>query len=103
MAPLLEQVERWLERVFEAPGRRLFRPRLQPVELSRAVGRAMEANSLVGAGGLIVPNTYRVLLHPADFDALASWRPTLERDLAGFVQQRAQARGWTCSGQPRVQ
>jgi hypothetical protein len=103
MAGLIDQVERLLERVLETPGRRLFRTRLEPVELARAIGRAMEASGLVGADGLLVPNSYRVELHPADFEPFAPWLHGLEQDLARFVGQRATGRGWVCAGKPLVQ
>jgi hypothetical protein len=99
----LRRVEGFLERVFEAPARRLFRARLQPVELSRALARAMEAESQVGPGGLQVPNRYRVRLSPGDFAGFAGWQHALERDLAAYVQQRALERDWHCPGRPRVE
>jgi hypothetical protein len=103
MAPLLQDVERFLERAFEAPVRRLFHTRLQPVDLARAIGRAMVAGSYVGPAGLQVPNSYRVLVHPDDYRLFAAWRAALERELAAYVQQRAAARGWTCPAPPRVE
>ncbi len=103
MAALFDRVERLLERVLEAPTRRLFRTRLQPVELARALGRSMEAGALVGPNGLVVPNHYTVTLHPTDYDAFASWRQSLERDLGRFVAQRARSRGWSCPSMPVVQ
>src|SRR5437588_4905158 len=92
MARLFDQVEHLLERVLETPGRLLFRTRLEPVELARAIGRAMESSSLVGADGLLVPNSYRVELHPADFEPFAPWLNGLQQDLARFVGQRASGR-----------
>ncbi len=103
MPPLLSVVERALERAFEGPVRRLFRPQLQPVEIARAIGRAMERDAQVAPGGLLVPNHYVVALHPQDFQALAAQQAALERDLALYVQQRAVARGWRCAGHPRVE
>jgi hypothetical protein len=103
MARLFDQVEHLLERVLETPGRLLFRTRLEPVELARAIGRAMESSSLVSADGLLVPNSYRVELHPADFEPFAPWLNGLQQDLARFVGQRASGRGWVCAGKPIVQ
>ena len=103
MAGLFDRVERLLERVVEEPTRRLFRTRLQPVELARALGRAMEAEALVGPNGLVVPNQYTIRLNDRDYEAFKGWRPSLERNLARFVAQRALSRGWTCTGTPVVQ
>ncbi len=102
MTALLGQVERLLERAFEAPARLLFRTRLQPVEVARAVGRAMAADSQVGPEGLQVPNQYQIGLHPDDFRRFESWREALEHDLAAYVVQQVQRRGWRCPGWPEV-
>jgi hypothetical protein len=103
MAPLLGTVERWLEQAFEAPARRLFRPRLEPITLARAIERAMEQNGQVGPSGLQVPNYYLVELHPSDFSTFEPWLHALERDLAAHVQRRTLARAWACPGRPRVE
>ena len=103
MTPFLGNVERLLERAFEAPARGLFRTRLQPVELARAVGRAMVADSEVGPNALQVPNHYVVELHPDEFRRFVTWREALERDLARYVLQQVQRRGWHCTGWPKVE
>ena len=103
MAWFLAEVERFLERAIEAPTRRLFRARLQPVELARALGRAMAAESQVGAHGLQVPNHYRVALHPDDFHRFAAWREALEDELVAYVEQRARDRDWHIPGRARVE
>jgi hypothetical protein len=102
MASFLAEVERFLERALEAPTRRLFRARLQPVELARSLGRAMAAESQVGASGLQVPNHYQIGLHPDDFRTFASWREGLEDELSAYVEQRVQERGWHVPGRARV-
>jgi Protein of unknown function (DUF3662)/FHA domain len=102
MPAFLGQIERLLERAFEAPSQRLFRTRLQPVELARALGRAMVAHGQVGPDGLQVPNRYVLELHPGDFGRLAGDRERLERDLATYLLQQTQRRGWQCSGWPEV-
>src|SRR5829696_5891396 len=95
-------VEGLLERAFELPVRRLFRVPLQPVELSRAVARAMEASARIGDRGLQVANEYVVQLNPRDFQGFASWRDTMQRELSDYLQQYALQRGWHCAGRPRV-
>lgn len=103
MTAFLGHVERLLERAFEAPSRRLFRTRLQPVELARALGRAMVAEGQVGTATLDVPNHYVLELHPSDFRRFAGTREALERDLAAYVLQQAQRRGWRCPDWPDVE
>src|SRR5689334_6788897 len=100
---MLDRVESWLECLFELPARRLFRTRLQPVELARAVVHAMEQQRLIGPKGELVPNHYLVALHPADYDQLATWRISLEGELAAHAEQRARERGWRWSGRVVVE
>src|SRR4051812_17375693 len=103
MTAILGQIERLLERAFEGPSQRLFRTRLQPVELARALGRTMAAEAQIEPGGLLIPNQYRVELNPSDFQRYAGSRAALERDLAAHVMQQAQRRGWRCPGWPEVE
>ena len=67
----LSAVERFFERLFERPSARLFRARLHPVQVLRAVERAMERERRVEAGRTIVPDRFTVRLHPADLAGLA--------------------------------
>src|SRR6266511_2246652 len=60
----LTAVEQFFERLFERPTARLFRTRLQPVQLQRRIERAMENERLSGAGRTLVPNRFRVYLRP---------------------------------------
>ncbi|HLH22373.1 MAG TPA: DUF3662 and FHA domain-containing protein [Chloroflexota bacterium] len=103
MIAVLNQIERLLERAFETPSRRLFRTRLQPVELARVLSRAMAAEGQVGAEGLRVPNRYVVELHPQDFHRFEGAQQSLERDLATYLLQQVQRRGWWCPGWPEVE
>ncbi len=64
-------LERLLERVFERTSARLFRSRLQAVQVERRVERAMEAGRTGRGASTTVPHRYRVRLHPSDLDDLA--------------------------------
>ena len=68
----LADVERFFERVFERSTARLFRARVQPVQLERRVERSMERARTHQGGKTLVPGRYRVRLHPADLDEVAS-------------------------------
>ena len=68
----LADVERLLERVFERSTARLFRARVQPVQLERRVERSMERARTHRDGRTLVPGRYRVRLNPADLDEVAS-------------------------------
>jgi len=67
----LADLERLLERVFERSTGRLFRTRVQAVQVERRVERAMERARLTDAGRISVPSRYRVRLNPADLATAA--------------------------------
>jgi hypothetical protein len=92
LAPLLRQIESWLERAVEGGTRAMFRQRLQPIELAKAAARAMERQRLVGPEGIEVPNTFTVALHPTDLAELAAYQAGLEQRLARYLSSFADDR-----------
>jgi hypothetical protein len=68
---VIADVERLLERVFERTSARVFRTRLQAVQLERRVERAMELARTVEDGRPIVPEAIRVRLSPTDLRSAA--------------------------------
>ena len=56
-----------------------------------------------GDSGVIVPNQYDLHLHPSDFAAFASYRSSLEDDLAHGVLARARHERYTLVARPRVE
>src|SRR5688500_8149702 len=56
--PPLAAIERFFERLFERPSARLFRARLQPIQLQRRIERAMEAERLSSADRTLAPNRF---------------------------------------------
>jgi hypothetical protein len=68
----VSDLERFLERVFERTSARVFRARVQPVQLERRVERAMEEGRTRRGDATLVPSRFRVRLNPADVDDLAA-------------------------------
>ncbi|HEX8025596.1 MAG TPA: FhaA domain-containing protein [Candidatus Limnocylindrales bacterium] len=66
----MSRVERFFERLVERPSARIFRTRLQPIQVLRRVERAMEAGRRVEAGREVAPDRFTVHLHPADLAEL---------------------------------
>jgi len=95
-------LERFFERVFERPSARLFRARLQPIQLQRRVERAMESGRLSAADKVVVPNRYLVRLAPADLDAFGDLADSLELELADAALRFARAHRYTLSDRPAV-
>jgi len=98
----LAAVERFFEQLFERPATRLFHPRLQPVQLQRRIERAMETERMSGADRTLVPNRFRVLLHPADLAAFGDMTATLATELADGALGFARAHRYTLVDRPRV-
>jgi hypothetical protein len=98
---IFSRLEAFFERLFEAPAGRLGAS-LQPVSLEKRIERAMDTNRSYRDDGVIVPNAYTLHLNPADFEAFASYRGSLEDDLAHRVLGRARHERYTLVAKPRV-
>jgi len=97
----LSAVERFFERLFERPSARLFRARLHPVQVLRAVERAMERERRVEAGRTLVPDRFTVRLHPTDLAGLAP-ADGLPVELASGALAFARRHGYALADRPRV-
>ncbi|MDQ2964548.1 MAG: FHA domain-containing protein [Chloroflexota bacterium] len=98
----LTAVERFFERLFERPSARLFRARLQPVQLQRRIERAMETRRLSGADRTMVPNRFRVHLNPADLDGFGEFSVSLAAELADGALAFARSHRYSLVDRPRV-
>ena len=98
---ILSRFESFLERFLEAPAGRLGAS-IQPVSLAKRIERAMDTSKTFRDGGVIVPNHFELHLHPRDFAAFASYRGSLEDDLAHGVMSRARHERYTLVARPRV-
>jgi hypothetical protein len=103
MAGPLTAVERFFERLFERPAARLFQVRVEPVQIQRALERAIESERRVHARRAYVPSHYRVLLSQADAAALSGDQPALAREFAEQVRVYARAHGYVLLARPTVE
>jgi hypothetical protein len=86
---LLSQIENVFETIVEGSFRRFLAAPLQPIEIARALERAMEAQRVVGAASVDVPNQYVAYVNPTEFQRLEPLRATVERDAAVHIERRA--------------
>jgi hypothetical protein len=100
--PPLTAIERFFERLFERPSARLFRVRLQPVQLQRRIERAMEAERLTTSDRTLVPNRFVVHLHPSDLAEFGEMTTSLASELADGALSFARAHRYTVVDRPRV-
>ncbi len=100
--PPLTAIERFFERLFERPSARLFRARLQPIQLQHRIERAMESERLTTTDRTLVPNRFVVHLHPTDLAEFGEMTGTLASELADGALAFARAHHYTVVDRPRV-
>jgi hypothetical protein len=81
---------------------RIFRSSVQPAEIGRKLERAMIQNQVVTVEGKLVPNDYRVELHPEDLAQFADYISGLTRQLEDWLTQVIAARGLIVVDRVRV-
>jgi len=100
--PPLTAIERFFERLFERPSARLFRARLQPIQIQHRIQRAMESERLTTTDRTLVPNRFVVHLHPTDLADFGDMTGTLASELADGALSFARAHRYTVVDRPRV-
>ena len=100
---MLERLEAMASRVIEGWSARLFRARLQPVQIAKRVIRAMEAHQTISLAKTFVPNSFVVSLSPTDYAEFEQYKRSLERDLAEAVLGAARDRRFTLLAYPTVE
>jgi hypothetical protein len=98
----LARFEELLQQMVEAPFRRVFGGRLEPVDLARRLGRVMDDNKRVTWERPLVPNQYAIALSPRDYDDVQGFVASLQRELERFVAERAAERGYSLLASPQV-
>lgn len=100
--PPLSGLERLLERLLERPSARLFRTRLQPIQIQRRIERAMERERRTGGDRIRVPDRYAAHLNPADIEGFGDALDEVAGDLADAALVFARGHGYTLAARPTV-
>lgn len=79
-----------------------FRSPVQPAEIAKALGRAMDDRKAVGVGRVYVPHAYTVALSHDDTEDLGDFRETLAGELATFLVGHAAEREYALAGRPSI-
>jgi hypothetical protein len=80
----------------------VFRSPVQPVELARALAKAMDDGRSVGVGKVYAPLGYTVALSREDDGKFGAFRSTLAGELATFLTDHARERVYHLVAPPRV-
>ena len=93
-----DSVARAVEGVFAG----VFRSRVQPAEIAKALGKEMDKRRVVGVGKVYAPNLFTVVISPADEERLGSFTETLGAELATYLVGYAREKGYSLDGRPIV-
>jgi len=80
----------------------VFRSPVEPVEIAKTLGRAMDDGRSIGVAKIYAPLGYTVALSPEDADLLGSFTATLAGELATYLAGRARERGYHLTGAIQV-
>jgi len=100
---VLQRFERRLEGIVGVAFARVFKGKVHPAEIAKALEReATEQKAVVGEGRVLVPNRYVVRLGPVDYEYLLEWEVELSATMAEMVQEHIEAEGWSTFGRIQV-
>lgn len=100
---ILDRFEQSFERLVEGSVGRIFRSPIQPAEIGRKLERAMTSNQMVSVDSTLVPNDFRVAMHPHDMVLFVDFVPALCRQMEGWLNDLAADRAFTIIDRMRVQ
>jgi len=91
-----------MQRVIEGTFGKLFRTRLQPVELARKLERAMDENLIVSAGRRVAPNVYTLYISESDYQRFEQYMRTLINQMQQGLIDVAKRRNYSLTTRPFV-
>ena len=92
---VLQRFERRLEGMVGLAFARIFKGKVHPAEIAKALQReADEQRSVLGEGRVLAPNVYIVRLGETDFGHLGQWSDQLAAELADMVSEHIEDEGY---------
>jgi hypothetical protein len=99
----LAKLEAFMQRIVESPFNWLFPSKLEPIEISRKLERAMDDNTMLqGEGRRLAPNSYDVYLSIKDHQQIAPSQVPLTRDWQNQLVEFARRRHYTLKTVPII-
>ncbi|MDI6711600.1 MAG: DUF3662 and FHA domain-containing protein [Anaerosomatales bacterium] len=98
LADFEDRIARSIEGLFAG----VFRAPVQPVELAKALARAMDDGRVVGVDAVLAPCSFTVALSEEDADEFGDFTSTLAGELATYLADHARERGYRLEGRPEV-
>lgn len=101
---VFSRFERKLENTVGNAFARVFKGKIHPSEIARALKLDADENKVVvGQDRVMVPNRYVVQLGATDYENLHEWETQLARSLSDMVREHAASEGWSTYGQIKIQ
>jgi hypothetical protein len=92
---VLQRFERRLEGMVGLAFARIFKGKVHPAEIAKALTReADEQRSVLGEGRVLAPNVYVVRLGETDYEHLGQWSEQLAEELADMVAEHCDGEGY---------
>lgn len=100
---VLQRFERRLEGLVSGAFTRVFKGKVEPVEVAAQLQRETDdRKTVVGEGRILVPNDFVVELGTSDFERLSPYAEPLGAELADMVAEHAAEQGYSFVGPVRV-
>jgi hypothetical protein len=100
---VLQRFERRLEGMVGLAFARIFKGKVHPAEIAKALQReADEQRNVLGEGRVLAPNLYVVRLGQIDYENLAEWSDQLAAELADMVTEHIAGEGYQTFGDVQV-
>jgi len=100
---LLKDLEKKLEQAIEGMFSKAFKSRIQPIEIAKKLGRAMDEGRTLGPQRTYAPNEYTVYLSTEDLRELYSIREVMAQEMAEYLKERAKREGYTLVGEVKIE
>ncbi|MBA4370721.1 MAG: hypothetical protein C0418_03975 [Coriobacteriaceae bacterium] len=79
-----------------------FRSPVQPAEVAKALGKAMDDGRRVGVGKVYAPTAFEVALSPEDAERMGEFARVLEGELVTYLLGASRQHGYTLASRPTV-
>lgn len=100
---VFSRFERKLENSVGNAFARMFKGKVHPAEIARALQLDAEENKvIVGKDRVLAPNRYTVKLGATDYDHLHEWEAQLTSSLSEMVREHLANEGWSTYGQIKI-
>ncbi len=99
---IFEKIEKNLENIFERAFTRVFRKKIEPLELAYEIERLIEETAITDVKVPYAANAFRINLSKADFALLEPFIPELKAELSELVSARADQLGLALLGAPEI-